>query len=118
LTILDLLKANLPNAELAVLSACHTAAVDKDNTPDEGISLASGMQFCGFRGIVGTLWAMDDDVGPIFAEIFYKRILHLERADQPADFIDAAKVLRAVTKEMRRKQIPLHCWVPLVHIEA
>ncbi|KAI0043503.1 hypothetical protein FA95DRAFT_1479096, partial [Auriscalpium vulgare] len=70
-TILDLLKANLPNAELAVLSACHTAAVDQDNTPDEGISLAAGMQFCGFRGVVGTLWAMDDDVGPFLANKFY-----------------------------------------------
>ncbi|KAI0038848.1 hypothetical protein FA95DRAFT_1454703, partial [Auriscalpium vulgare] len=71
-TILDLLKANLPNAELAVLSACHTAAVDQDNTPDEGISLAAGMQFCGFRGVVGSLWAMDDAVGPILAKEFYK----------------------------------------------
>ncbi|KAI0038458.1 hypothetical protein FA95DRAFT_1505664 [Auriscalpium vulgare] len=119
-TILDLLKANLPNAELAVLSACHTAAVDPDNTPDEGISLAAGMQFCGFRGVVGTLWAMDDHVGPVLAREFYKRMLHLENQNKPVDFKDAAKVLKAVTKEMRRNEElkALHCWVPLVHIGA
>ncbi|KAI0038296.1 hypothetical protein FA95DRAFT_1505891, partial [Auriscalpium vulgare] len=119
-TILDLLKANLPNAELAVLSACHTAAVDQDNTPDEGISLAGGMQFCGFRGVVGTLWAMDDDVGPVFAKKFYKRMLHPESPNKPVDFKNAAKALKAVTNEMRRdeKLRALHCWVPLVHIGA
>ncbi|KAI0043455.1 TPR-like protein [Auriscalpium vulgare] len=117
-TILDLLKANLPNAELAVLSACYTAAVDEDNTPDESISLAAGMQFCGFRGIVGTLWAMADQDGPFLAKEFYKRILHLENTDRPVDFRDAAKVLRAVTKEMRKQDIPLYRWVPFVHIGA
>ncbi|KAI0039846.1 TPR-like protein, partial [Auriscalpium vulgare] len=119
-TILDLMKANLPNAELAVLSACHTAAVDQDNTPDEGISLAAGMQFCGFRGVVGTLWAMDDNVGPILAKEFYKRMIHPENPNKPVDFKDAAKVLKAVTKEMRRNEElnALHFWVPLVHIGA
>ncbi|KAI0043489.1 hypothetical protein FA95DRAFT_1498558 [Auriscalpium vulgare] len=115
-TIRDLVKANLPNAELAVLSACHTAAVDKDNTPDEGISLAAGMQFCGFRGIVGTFWAMDDRDGPLLAQEFYKRILHPK--NKPVDFKDAAKVLKAVTKEMRRQNVPLHRWVLFVHIGA
>ncbi|KAI0040723.1 TPR-like protein [Auriscalpium vulgare] len=119
-TILDLLKANLPNAELAVLSACHTAAVDPDNTPDEGISLAAGMQFCGFRGVVGTLWAMEDHIGPILAKEFYKIMLHPENQNKPVDFKDAAKALKAVTKEMRRSEElnALHCWVPLVHIGA
>ncbi|KAI0048503.1 hypothetical protein FA95DRAFT_1453955, partial [Auriscalpium vulgare] len=115
-TILDLVKAKLPNAELAILSACHTAAVDKDNTPDEGISLAAGMQFCGFRGIVGTLWGMADEDGPLLAKEFYRRILHPEKQDAPVNFKDAAKVLKDVTKEMRRQNVPLHRWVPFVHI--
>ncbi|KAI0039840.1 hypothetical protein FA95DRAFT_1550329 [Auriscalpium vulgare] len=119
-TILDLMKANLPNAELAVLSACHTAAVDQDNTPDEGISLAAGMQFCGFRGVVGTVGAMDDHIGPFLAKEFYKRMLHLKNRNKPVDFRDAAKCLRAVTRKMRRDEEfkGSHCWVPLVHIGA
>ncbi|KAI0038377.1 hypothetical protein FA95DRAFT_1663141, partial [Auriscalpium vulgare] len=119
-TILDLLKAHLPDAELAFLSACHTAAVDQDNTPDEGISLAAGMQFCGFRGVVGTLWAMDDHIGPILAKEFYARMLHPDNQNKPIDFKDAAKVLKAVTKKMRKNEDlkALHCWVPLVHIGA
>jgi hypothetical protein len=32
-------------------------------TPDEVVHLASAMQFCGFRSVVGTLWAMEDVYG-------------------------------------------------------
>jgi len=56
LTLLDLIQARLPGAELAFLSACHSAAGD-GITPDETIHLAAALQFCGFRSVVGTLWA-------------------------------------------------------------
>ena len=29
-------------------------------TPDEVVHFAAAMQFCGFRSVVGTLWAMED----------------------------------------------------------
>ncbi|KAF8580066.1 hypothetical protein K439DRAFT_1637303, partial [Ramaria rubella] len=38
LTLLELIQARVPNAELAFLSACHSAAGDK-RTPDESIHL-------------------------------------------------------------------------------
>jgi CHAT domain-containing protein len=53
LTLGDLIKARLSNAELAFLSACHSAAIDIDDTPDEAIHLAAALQFCGFRSVVG-----------------------------------------------------------------
>jgi CHAT domain-containing protein len=67
----DLIKARLSNAEFAFLSACHSAAINIDNTPDEAIHLAAALQFCGFRSVVGTLWAMADVDGPDVAEDFY-----------------------------------------------
>jgi CHAT domain-containing protein len=51
ITLLDLIKARLPNAELAFLSVCGSAAGDP-NTPDETIHLAAALQFCGFRSVV------------------------------------------------------------------
>jgi hypothetical protein len=29
-------------------------------TPDEVVHLAAPLQFCGFRSVVGTMWAMED----------------------------------------------------------
>ena len=71
LNLLDLIQARLPNAELAFLSACHSAEGDLI-TPDETIHLAAALQFCGFRSVVGTLWAMNDEDGPIISKEFYK----------------------------------------------
>jgi hypothetical protein len=44
-----------PYAEFAFLSACHTADGDEE-TPDEVIHLAAGLQFSGFKSVIGTLW--------------------------------------------------------------
>jgi CHAT domain-containing protein len=52
-TLLELIKAQLPNAEFAFLSACHSAAGDLRGTPDEIIHLTAALQFCGFRSVVG-----------------------------------------------------------------
>lgn len=76
LTVIDLAKAQLPNAEFAFLSACHSAAGNIYSTPDESIHLAAALQFCGFRSVIGTLWAMVDDDGPTIADAFYKHMFH------------------------------------------
>jgi CHAT domain-containing protein len=47
-TLIDIIKARLPNAELAFLSACHSAAIDTRGTPDESIHIAAALQFCSF----------------------------------------------------------------------
>lgn len=93
------MKAQLPNTELAFLSACHGAAVDQ-TAPDESIDHATTLQFCGFRSVVGTLWSMADEDGPCIAEEFYK---HMFRNGKKADFRDAATALNLATKKMRRQ---------------
>jgi CHAT domain-containing protein len=52
---------DIPHAEFAFLSACHTAVSDEE-TPDEVILLAAGLQFSGFKSVIGTLWEVDDAV--------------------------------------------------------
>jgi len=61
LALVDLIGARL-------LSACHTVG-DMVGTPDEVIHLAAAMQFCGFRSVVGTLWAMEDVMGVMLLRI-------------------------------------------------
>lgn len=87
LSLLDLIRTELPNAELAVLSACHSAGGNED-LPDEFLHPAAGMLVAGFRSVVATLWALDDSVGPIFAEEFYKEMLG--QPDGPKDASHAA----------------------------
>ena len=64
---MDILQSHLPNAEFAFLFACHSAAGDYVHTRDEVLHLAVAMQFCGFSSVVGTLWGMADDYGPILS---------------------------------------------------
>jgi CHAT domain-containing protein len=51
----QLMSLQMPKAQLAYLSACETASVDK-NQPDEAINLASTMLFVGFRSVIATMW--------------------------------------------------------------
>jgi CHAT domain-containing protein len=117
LELLEIIKARLPQAELAFLSACHAAAVDVRGAPDEVIHLSATMQFCGFRSVVGTLWAMDDEDGPDMARDFY-RYMFRDLGSGKVDFRDAATALNRATREMRKKKIPLSRWVNFVHIGA
>ncbi|EKM60629.1 uncharacterized protein PHACADRAFT_203792 [Phanerochaete carnosa HHB-10118-sp] len=123
LTLLDIVKAGLHNAELAVLSACHTAEHTLDSAIDEVLHLAAAMQFSGFRGVVGTMWQMRDEDGPTFAEYFYDALFE-QRGDEDAchpsevGFKKAARALCAATKKMRQKRVDVEQWVNFVHIGA
>ncbi|KAI0300955.1 hypothetical protein BC826DRAFT_966599 [Russula brevipes] len=48
------------NAEFAFLSACHTAEMADGSIADEALHLAAAVQYCGFRSVVGTMWATAD----------------------------------------------------------
>jgi CHAT domain-containing protein/tetratricopeptide (TPR) repeat protein len=115
LTLLDLIQARLPSAELAFLSACHSAEGDL-TTPDETIHLAAALQFCGFRSVVGTLWAMYDEDGPMISKEFYKHIFR--KPGNKADFRDSAEALNLAIREMRKSRVPLERWILFVHIGA
>lgn len=115
LTVLDLTKAQLPNAEFAFLSACHSAAGNIYGTPDESIHLAGALQFCGFKSIIGTLWAMVDDDGPAIADAFYQ---HMFRDVGTANFRDAAEAINIATKNLRKQGVSLDQWINFIHIGA
>lgn len=114
LELLHLIKARLPDAELAFVSACHGAAADVEGAPDEVIHLAAALQFCGFRSVVGTLWAMADEDAPDVSEDFYR---HMFRESGRVDVRDAATAINLATKAMRRRKgMTLGRWVNFIHI--
>jgi CHAT domain-containing protein len=120
LSLLDIIQSQLPNAEFAFLAACHTAELTDESPIDEALHLAAAMQYCGFRSVVGTMWAMADTDGRDLAESFYRSVFlggkqgvyHYERT---------AEALRdAVVRLRGRKGIgmSLERWVNYVHYGA
>ncbi|KAG1862763.1 CHAT domain-containing protein [Suillus subalutaceus] len=69
----DIMEKDIPHAEFAFLSACHTA-VGGEKTPDEVIHLAAGLQFSGFKSVIGTLWVVEDAVAKHVVEAFYEKM--------------------------------------------
>ena len=108
------MQARNPDAELAFLSACDTAAGDALGTPDEVIHLVSTLQFIGFKSVIGTLWPMYDADGPDLARDFYGYLL----GEGKGDYRMSAVALHEATKKMRERDIPLERWVNFVHFGA
>ncbi|KAG1744328.1 CHAT domain-containing protein [Suillus occidentalis] len=113
LTLLDIMEKDIPRAEFAFLSACHTAVGDKE-TPDEVIHLAAGLQFSGFKSVVGTLWEVDDSVAKHVVEAFYKYMFHPKEAGV-MDCTKAAWALNCATHSVKTK-VPLEQRMVFVHI--
>ncbi|KAH9170793.1 CHAT domain-containing protein [Lactarius sanguifluus] len=120
LTLLEIVRSHLPTAEFAFLSACHTAEVTEGSIVDEGLHLAAAVQYCGFRSVVGTTWAMVDEDGRDLAEHFYKALFSNSRREQGIPYHErSAKALRFAVKKLRRKRwITLERWVNFVHYGA
>jgi len=113
LTLLDIMDRYIPHAEFAFLSACHTAVGDKE-TPDEVIHLAAGLQFSGFKSVVGTLWEVDDAVAKHIVEAFYKYMFH-PREEGVMDCTKAAWALNCATHAVKTK-VPLEQRMVFIHI--
>ena len=117
LTLLEIVRSHLPTAEFAFLSACHTAELTDGSVMDEGLHLAAAVQYCGFRSVVGTMWAMVDEDGRDLAAHFYKALFSNPRGMPYHE--RSAKALRFAVKKLRRKRrITLERWVNFVHYGA
>ena len=120
LTLLNIVRSQLPTAEFAFLSACHTAELTEGSVADEGLHLAAAMQYCGFRSVVGTMWAMADTDGADLSKHFYKAIF-ADKADQIGVPYHArtARALQIAMKKLRKKRgVTLERWVNFVHYGA
>jgi len=103
---------SLQNADFAFLSACQTAAGDQ-HWPDEAIHLAAGMLLAGYRGVIGTMWSIRDEDGPMIADAVYGKLLE----DEP-DSKKAAHALHYTVQQLRKRRgvDSFLSWVPFIHI--
>ncbi|KAG1841219.1 CHAT domain-containing protein [Suillus subalutaceus] len=114
LTLLDIMEKHIPHAEFAFLSACHTAVGDK-KTPDEVIHLAAGLQFSGFKSVIGTLWEVDDAVAKHVVEAFYENLFADLEDGEVMDCTKAAWALNRATHSVKTK-VPLEQRMVFIHI--
>nr|WP_051738438.1 CHAT domain-containing protein [Kitasatospora sp. SID7827] len=111
LPVAGVAEQDLSGAELAFLSACHTALGNR-RLADEAVHLAAAFQLAGYQHVVGTLWALDDGPAPHVARDFYRS---LETAGSAAD---SARALHDAVQRLRREpdhRAPLH-WASYVHL--
>ena len=117
LTLLEIVRSHLPAAEFAFLSACHTAELTEGSAEDEGLHLAAAVQYCGFRSVVGTMWAMANEDGPDVAKYFYQSMFPKRDQGGPVPYYKrSAGALRDAVKKLRKKRgVTLERWVNFVH---
>ena len=109
LSIAEIGRRNLDEAELAYLSACSTGHVGRRHA-DESIHLASAFQLAGFRHVVASLWPLDDGVAADAADHFYRLMPNTPAAD------DTAIALHRVIRHLRAEHPGRpHLWASLVH---
>jgi CHAT domain-containing protein len=122
LTLLEIVRSQLPAAEFAFLSACHTAELTEGSVADEGLHLAAAMQYCGFRSVVGTMWAMADTDGADLSRHFYKTLFsdNSKVSQNGVPYHErSARALQIAVKKLRKKRgITLERWVNFVHYGA
>ncbi|KAJ7833902.1 CHAT domain-containing protein [Mycena leptocephala] len=113
LTLSNIIKLSLPNADLAFLSACQTATGSQE-LQDESVHLTAGMLLAGYRGVIGTMWSiMDNDALQVAGDVY----AHLLEASPP-DPMRAAEALhlavRKLQEQLGAKKSFLR-WVPFIH---
>ncbi|KAJ6471581.1 CHAT domain-containing protein [Mycena vitilis] len=111
LTLSDIIKLALPHADLAFLSACHTATGDK-SLEEESVHLAAGMLLAGYRGVIATMWTITDNDAPHVASDVYEHLFRIS----PPDHTQAAEALHLAIQKLRQGTKSFLRWVPFVHM--
>ncbi|KIM28570.1 hypothetical protein M408DRAFT_69393 [Serendipita vermifera MAFF 305830] len=111
LELSELIKRPLPKADFAFLSACQTAMGD-ENIAEESVHLAAGMLFSGCKGVIGTMWSIQDKDAPKVTKVVYERMLKGGVPNRK----EAARALHEAVKELRESGADFLSWVPFIHM--
>ena len=120
LELSEIMKHQLPNADLAFLSACQTGTGDL-SLSEEAVHLAAGMLAAGYRSVVATMWSIDDSYGPHIAQQFYQFLLRDKTGNGVPSLngANAADALHLAAQHLREKvgdtEMGFSKWVPYVH---
>lgn len=106
LTVADISRLRLRDAELAYLSACSTAR-GSERLADEAIHIAAAFQLAGYRHVVAALWPVLDSTAATISAGFYARLRH---------GVSPAQALHDVIRQLRQVQPRMpSAWAGYVH---
>jgi CHAT domain-containing protein len=111
LKLSDIVREPLSHAKFAFLSACQTATGD-EAIAEESAHLAAGMLLAGYRGVIATMWSINDGDAPQVAEDVYKRMLKNGKPNRK----EAARGLHEAVKRLRDSGAGFLSWVPFIHV--
>ncbi|KIM21005.1 hypothetical protein M408DRAFT_305754 [Serendipita vermifera MAFF 305830] len=111
LELAEIVKQSFPKAEFAFLSACQTATGDQ-KIAEESVHLAAGMFLAGYRGVIATMWSINDSDAPQVAKEVYRHILKDGKPTSQA----AAYALHQAVEQLRVSSANFISWVPFIHI--
>lgn len=108
LTVVDIARLRLDDAETAYLSACDTS-VSRGDLSDEALHITGAFQMAGFRHVIGTLWPVGDETARAVADQYYAAL----RTQRPAVALHTAvQAVRAAHPASPA------VWAPFVHAGA
>ena len=113
LNISTLMSKSLPNAQLAVLSACQTATGD-EKLANEVVHLAAWMLNIGYKSVIGTMWSIYDSSAPVVTKRFYEVMAEQVKVGGE---LQPAYALHEATKVLREKYgvSDFVRWMPFIH---
>ena len=112
LTLSRLAQSSLATAEFAFLSCCESAKGSKQ-FPNEAMHLAAGLQFIGYRGVIGTMWSVGDKDALSVAVHVYGELFKDGTSRVSAS--KAALALHQAVLLLRSNNVPLTRSVPFIH---
>ncbi|KDR72335.1 hypothetical protein GALMADRAFT_143180 [Galerina marginata CBS 339.88] len=94
-----IIKQQLPGADLAFLSACQTSTGD-EKLSEEAVHLAAGMLAAGYRGVIATMWSINDSHALKIAQDLYENLIG--KQEKRLNGENAARALHRATQNLRR----------------
>ncbi|KAG8790230.1 hypothetical protein FRC12_012436 [Ceratobasidium sp. 428] len=113
LDLATITRKHFKHADLAFLSACQTATGDMALS-EEAVHLAAGMIMAGYRAVIATMWAIEDQDAPLVAERFYEYMLR----DGVPDSRKSSRALHYAVTGLREKvgASAYRRWAPYIHM--
>jgi CHAT domain-containing protein len=111
-TITAIAALQLPDAQMAYLSACSTTGTQWD--ADEVTDLTGAFQLAGYPTVIGTLWPINDADATRTAQDFYRQLTC--NGTNPPDPANAALALHDAVRQQRAAHArrPVH-WAAHIH---
>ncbi|KAJ7867266.1 CHAT domain-containing protein [Mycena leptocephala] len=117
LTLKRTIQLSLPHADLAFLSACQTATGDKQ-LQEESVHLAAGMLLAGYRGVIATMWSIQDNDAPQVAADVYEHLFKTSPPDptRAAEALHLAMINLRERTDSKGNKTSFFRWVPFIHL--